>query len=239
MNPIALLSLAIAPGLAIGVYVYWQDKFDKEPLHLLLLSFFYGMLSVIPAVLLSELGTALGFDPESSSLGFSLLSCVIGIGLVEEYSKYLFVRYGAYRRNAFNEPYDGITYSVMVSMGFATLENVLYVFNSEAEDGGGMSTGILRMFTAVPAHATFAIIIGYYLGQAKHNQQPAVGIIGLFLAALLHGVYDFFLFNSNRPGLVLGALLSLLIGLGYSRKAIRLHQQASPFNGTGSGNNPG
>jgi RsiW-degrading membrane proteinase PrsW (M82 family) len=66
-----------------------------------------------------------------------------------------------YNNKNFNEPFDGIVYAVIVSMGFATIENIIYVFQY------GFATGILRLFTAVPAHAAFGILMGYFLGKAK------------------------------------------------------------------------
>ena len=131
-----------------------------------------------------------------------------------------------YTHKAFDEPYDGITYSVMVSMGFATLENILYV----AE--GGMSTAIMRMFLAVPAHAAFAVIMGYYVGLAKFNpsKRNIYLIFGVIGASALHGAYDFALMQQSIPYLqFIGAVVSLLIGVRLSFNAIKLHQQNSPF----------
>ena len=123
-----LLALAIAPGIAICMYIYFKDKYEKEPIKLLVISFLLGVLSVVPTLILSYLGKAIiGFNPGSTHFLFSLTSCVIGIGLVEEFSKFIFVRYYAYKKDDFNEPFDGIVYCVMVSMGFATFENILYV----------------------------------------------------------------------------------------------------------------
>ena len=134
-------------------------------------------------------------------------------------------RYFLFPRRAFNEPFDGITYCVMISMGFATIENVMYVMD------GGVTTALLRMVTAVPAHATFGIIMGYYLGLKKFDSENRYyGLKALGFAALLHGAYDFFLFINYYPGMAIGALLSLRYGIIFSRKAIKLHQQASPFN---------
>jgi len=110
-------------------------------------------------------------------------------------------------------------------MGFATLENVLYVYQY------GLATGILRMFTAVPAHATFAILMGFFLGKAKftHRKVFFFSVLSLIAAAIFHGSYDYFLFISFIPGIWVGAFVSLAIGFTLSRKAIRLHQQISPF----------
>ena len=223
-----LLALAIAPGIAICFYIYFKDKYEKEPIRLLVISFILGVLSVVPTLLLSELGTYFfGFEPTSSNLVFSLISCVIGIGLVEEFSKFIFVRYYAYKKDDFNEPFDGIVYCVMVSMGFATIENILYVAAS------GASTGWLRMFTAVPMHAVFAIVMGYYLGVQKSFGVKTAALQGLLLASLLHGVYDFVLmYPGIHPGLqLLGFLACLFFGFRFARKAIRLHQESSPFKG--------
>lgn len=112
----------------------------------------------------------------------------------------------------------------MVSMGFATLENVVYAFNN------GIGTAVFRMFTAVPAHACFAILMGYYLGKAKFEHKKSFyAWHALGIATLFHGVYDYFLFISFVPGLALGAMVSLGIGIWLSRKAIKIHQHVSPF----------
>lgn len=151
------------------------------------------------------------------------------VALIEEFSKFLFVRFILFPNRNFNEPFDGIVYAVMVSMGFATLENILYVFHY------GYGTGVLRMFTAVPAHATFGVMMGYFLGLARfsHRRTLLYSVVALLAATLFHGAYDYFWFiadhNGVWAGIWIGALISLVIGLVLSRKAIRLHQQASPF----------
>lgn len=109
-------------------------------------------------------------------------------------------------------------------MGFATVENIMYVMDS------GMQTALLRMVTAVPAHATFGIVMGYYLGLKKFDTKNLnYGLKALAYATLLHGAYDFFLFINYCPGMAIGAVLSLRYGIIFSRKAILLHQQSSPF----------
>jgi RsiW-degrading membrane proteinase PrsW (M82 family) len=219
MEFIYLLTLAAAPGLAICIYIFWKDKFEKEPLSLLAKCFFMGALSIIPALILS-------LSLESLLPPNLFLEVFIGIALSEELSKYLFLRYYAFRKKSFNEPYDGITYSVMISMGFATLENILYTFEH------GYEVGFMRMFTAVPAHATFAVLMGYYTGLAKfkkYKQRYYLGA-GLLSATLLHGLYDYFLMQDSYPLLTLGAFVSLAIGIYLSFKAIKLHNNRSPFN---------
>lgn len=154
-----LLALALAPGAAISLYIYLKDKHEREPLGLLLLSFFYGMLSVFVTLLISM--PLEYFVINKQSAGELFTDAFFKVALVEEFSKFVFIRFILFRNKNFNEPFDGIVYAAMVGMGFATLENILYVYQY------GVPTGILRMFTAVPAHACFAILMGYYLGRAR------------------------------------------------------------------------
>jgi RsiW-degrading membrane proteinase PrsW (M82 family) len=217
-----LLSLALAPGFAISIFIYWKDKFEKEPRALLIKSFLLGMISTVPAAFF-ELFFNRYVLPEPDEIISIGVYSFAGIGIIEEGCKYFFLRSYAYRKSEFNEPFDGITYAVMVSMGFATLENLLYVFQQ------GAGTAITRMFTAVPAHATFGIIMGYFLGLEKMKGKKYFGLAGLLLAATLHAAYDFFLLTSYIPGMWLGAVLSVFIGIRFSLRAIRLHQNDSPF----------
>ncbi len=219
-----LLALAIAPGVAIMLYIYEKDKYEKEPLRLLVKCFFGGVLSTIPAIALSLFGGWLGFGISENSLNTFIYAFAV-VGFSEEFCKYIAVKKIAYHHPAFNEPFDGIVYCVMVSMGFATLENILYVID------GGMTTAMLRMFTAVPAHATFGIIMGFFMGEAKFLRKNEIlwNLAGLGGAILFHGAYDYFLFEMNYPGIAIGAFVSLIVAIVLSKKAIRMHQEKSPF----------
>jgi RsiW-degrading membrane proteinase PrsW (M82 family) len=223
MDILILLALALAPGVAIGLYIYLKDKHEREPIGLLIRSFFFGVLSVFVTLAISR-GIDNFMEVDEQSLTDQAVHAFLIVALVEEFSKFIFVRGILYHNANFNEPFDGIVYSVMVGMGFATFENVMYVID------GGMSTAIIRMFSAVPAHATFAILMGYYLGKAKFEHKKGYyALHALAVATLFHGAYDYCLFISFVPGIVLGALSSLLMGIWLSKKAIRIHQYASPF----------
>jgi RsiW-degrading membrane proteinase PrsW (M82 family) len=223
VDGLILLALSLAPGAAIGLYIYLKDKHEREPLGLLMRSFFFGVLSVFVTLLLSK-GIGWFITIDEQSVGEQAIHAFLIVALVEEFSKFIFIRGILYNNKNFNEPFDGIVYSVMVSMGFATFENMLYVFE------GGVGTALMRMFTAVPAHATFAILMGYYLGKAKFEHKKGFyAFHALGVATLFHGAYDYCLFISFVPGIVLGALASLMVGIWLSRKAIRIHQFASPF----------
>jgi len=224
MNILTLLSLALAPGAAIALYIYLKDKHEREPLSLLLISFLYGALSTIITLFISWPVNILILTKEEDVI-HQFFNAFFKVALIEEFSKFIFVRFILYNNKNFNEPFDGIVYAVMVSMGFAAVENILYVFQY------GVATGVLRMFTAVPAHAAFAVLMGFFLGKAKftHRRQFYFSVIALLAPTLFHGSYDYFWFISFVPGIWTGAIVSLIISFILSRQAIRLHQQASPF----------
>lgn len=221
-----LILLAVAPVMVIVLYIYFKDKFEKEPIPFLFKNFFLGAFaSILITFVLSIVAGFVFHLPNDHSLVDQFIKAFIVVALVEEFSKYLIVRYYAQTNKEFNEPFDGIVYAVMVSMGFAALENVLYVVQH------GVETGITRAFTAVPAHGVFAILMGYFMGKAKFSKHKTVlNLLGLFVAVVFHGAYDFFLFINFIPGTVIGALASLMVGVTLSKKAIKKHQENSNFN---------
>ncbi len=222
----SLFLFAVAPVLTIIIYVYLQDKYEKEPFSLLLGCFLLGaIISVFITLVLYFFTNQFIPLTDKFSVWQQFIQAFFVVALSEEFSKYVIVRYIAQPRKSFNEPYDGIIYAVMVSMGFACTENIMYVLE------GGYQVAILRAFTAVPAHATFGILMGYFMGKAKFSKNKILlNLTGLLLAILFHGAYDFFLFINFIPGIYLGAFVSLIIGLILSRKAIKRHQKNSNFN---------
>lgn len=218
-----LLAIAAAPVLVLLFWFYHKDKYDKEPLRMLFLAFLGGCLSIVPTVLIGSWWQHMGFETGGSNTYLVFYAFVV-VALTEETCKFLFVR-RIVSKPYVDEPYDAIIYSVMVAMGFAFVENLLYVY----QEGAGV--GVLRAFTAVPAHATFGTIMGYFMGKAKFNGNYGINMLaGLAGAVVLHGFYDLFLFLNNIPLIQLGAFISLAIGIRLSKAAIRIHNEQSPFN---------
>jgi RsiW-degrading membrane proteinase PrsW (M82 family) len=220
-----ILLLTITPIFIVILYIYLKDKYEKEPKRLLLYNFLLGAVVSIFITTVFYYGFNILLpliDPISILQQF--VKAFFVVGFTEELSKYLIVRYYAQTHKEFNEPFDGIVYAVMVSMGFAATENLFYVLE------GGMATALLRAFTAIPAHATFGILMGYFMGKAKFsNNKIILNLMGLLLAIIFHGTYDFFLFIDFIPGVWVGAFLSLFIAIILSRKAIERHQLKSYF----------
>lgn len=220
---LTLIGLAIAPGAAIALYVYFRDKYEKEPLSLLLKTFFAGFFIVIPAALIESMLFEL-FPAGNANLLYDVIHNFLFIGFTEEAFKFFCVYAVAYASADFNEPFDGITYAVMVSMGFATSENLMYVMD------GGFHVAVMRVFTAVPAHASFAVLMGYFVGLAKfRNDHMPYLIIGLAIATIFHGAYYFFLSSDAFELIALGALVSLVVGIRLSFKAMKILSENSPF----------
>lgn len=218
-----LLALAIAPGIAISLFVYFKDRYNKEPLGLLIWLFILGMLSTIPAIIAQTALTKPMEHIMGEGVFYTAVFSYIIVALSEEGSKFLVLRLFAFRRKAFDDPFDGIIYATMVGMGFATLENIGYVTQH------GFVTGIIRMFLSVPAHATFAVLMGYHVGLAKFDlaNRKKYFFMALFWPVLFHGTFDFFLFLDRAGLYYLGALVSFIVALRLSLKLIRRKQQLS------------
>jgi RsiW-degrading membrane proteinase PrsW (M82 family) len=113
----------------------------------------------------------------------------------------------------------------MISLGFATIENLMYVYGFQGEE---IQVAVMRMFTAIPGHAAFGVIMGYYVGLAKFDSvnQRMLLFKGLLAATFAHAIYDYFLFIDG--GFIL-SMIALVIAIIYSKKAIKIHQDNSPF----------
>ncbi len=221
---ILLTILAILPGLAICYLIYRLDKYEKEQRQYLIICFALGMLATLPAFLVEKLANNAGFQI-SSSLWMTLLVSLFAVGLNEELFKFLGLRFYAFPQKFFNEPFDGIVYSVMIGMGFATLENVLYA------NQFGVETTVIRAFTAVPAHGVFAIIMGYYAGLAKFDPLNRIKLlsIGFGIAVAAHSFYDFLILQQSYDWLLILAIILLWASIYFVRNMIKKHQESSPF----------
>jgi RsiW-degrading membrane proteinase PrsW (M82 family) len=232
--------LSILPGVLIILFIYWKDKHEREPKRYIFICVLLGMLSCIPAIF-GTLGFEMLFNIKngnsSPNIGVVAVYAFVAVGLSEEFGKFLFLRFYMYRKAEFDEPMDGIVYAVCIGMGFAILENILYVYY---QDPGGIRLALLRMFTAVPGHAAFGVIMGYYVGLAKFekikSKRTFLLIIGVTAAAAIHGAYDFFLFQQAMKSLALLAFVVLIAGIYMSSKLIKKHIDNSPHNENFKGN---
>ena len=197
-----LLSLAAAalPALLLIAHFVKLDRARPEPVGLIGKSVLYGFLAVLPAAAL-ELG-AERLVPAPAGFAGILFESFCVAALIEEGVKLYFLRRYLYRRAEFDEVADGIVYAICVSLGFAFVENFLYGYRD-------LRVLFVRAFTAVPGHAVFSGVMGYYLGLSK--LEPGRGrawIAGLAWAILLHGLYDLLLMTESLASLLVLPLLA-------------------------------
>ena len=187
-----LLFISLAPIFIIAFYIYSRDIYEKEPISYLLKALSIGAIIVLPVVFIEK---QLSVPAEKlESISNAAWIAFIVAGLTEEGMKYLAFLLFFWKSSNFNERFDGIVYAVYISLGFAGIENILYVFS------GGYSVGIVRALTAVPAHALFGVVMGYYFGLAKFYPKfrGVYLILAFFLPFVFHGLYDFLLM-ANSP----------------------------------------
>jgi RsiW-degrading membrane proteinase PrsW (M82 family) len=204
---------ALLPSLLLFGYFHRRDV-HREPHSVLVKTYFLGVLILVP-VLIVALPLQLLISLPANPLVQGLFIAFCCAAIPEEFFKFLVVRGYSARHTAFDEPMDGVVYGATASLGFATLENVLYVM------GGGWTVALARAFTAVPMHAFLGAILGYYVGRARFNPQAkASAWRGFLIATVLHGLYDFGLLTIMQM-VVLGrfdetepALDQLLLALG-------------------------
>jgi RsiW-degrading membrane proteinase PrsW (M82 family) len=218
-----VIALAVAPSLFLLWFFYNRDKYEKEPKRLVAKTFVYGLLSPILAFPLELLGGTI--IPQTNDLPTLFLHVLLVVGLVEEGVKLLSVKLSAFKSGAFNEVMDGIVYTAAASLGFATLENVLYALTR------GLGVTLIRSITSVPGHALLGGIMGYYVGLAKltPTRGTKLTLKGLVVATVLHGLYDFTIFAFPAPW-NLYLMILLLISMGvFLRHLMNKAELSSPF----------
>ena len=219
---LVLVSLSILPGFLIMSLIYNLDEQNKEPLWLLAIAFILGAVNLhLDINILEYLLSSIDVQNNFLSTGIEALT----VSTTEETLKFLVVMLIIYPNKYFDEPFDGIVYSVFVGMGFATAENLTFVLQSSA------SLALMRMLTAIPAHFVFAVIMGYYLGKAKSNKKSQLLfiVLSILIPIIFHALYDYFLFIDFIPGVWVGGIVTLVIALFIAKNSIKEHMSASPF----------
>lgn len=251
-----LFILAVLPAIVVMYFVWKMDKREKEPFKLLMQLFGLGALSTITAIILElVLGSVLssataGWIPELPYSGdeeegvelmsyghrviYQILSNFIGIALVEEAGKFMMLHLKAWKSPEFDFSYDAVVYAVATSLGFATVENILYVFMP----GGGLSVALLRAVLSVPGHAIFAVFMGCFYGKAKYakftNNKKSLHKnmwLALLVPVLLHGFYDFCLSMGETTFVVVFfafEIVVMIVAIMLIRRLSNFDQRVAP-----------
>ncbi|MBB3109255.1 RsiW-degrading membrane proteinase PrsW (M82 family) [Paenibacillus phyllosphaerae] len=179
---LSILTAAVAPGISLLMYFYLKDRYDAEPVHMVIKVFLLGVLIVLPIMVIQR-GLLIWWGDHEFLFAFGVSAGV------EELVKWFVLFHIIYNHTEFDEPYDGILYAVAISLGFATVENVLYAIFQPASFG----SLLVRALLPVSGHALFGVTMGYYLGKAKFAEGKQVKkflALSLLLAMVEHGVYD-------------------------------------------------
>lgn len=217
--------LAVAPGLICLFYMYVRDKYEKEPWRLLVVGVVFGAVLTFP--IMQGEGFMMRFMPAVGQLGEAVYISFAVAALVEEGFKFVVLYFLTWRNNNLNERLDGIVYAVFISLGFAAVENVLYVFNPQM---GGMETALMRAVVSVPSHGFFGITMGYYfaLGKFEPQKRGRHLLKAFFVTYMLHGLYDVILLSGHAYAFVAFVPFLLVFWRNGLRK-IKAHLEASPF----------
>jgi RsiW-degrading membrane proteinase PrsW (M82 family) len=232
MEILRLLYLALGPGIALAVYIYYSDKWEPEPKALVIKSFILGGLACFPSYYYEDTflkildWEGIGGPQKYSPWWHIPVYAFFGVALAEELCKFLFLKAFICDNQEFSEPFDGLVYGGMVGCGFATVENLLYVLPL------GQEVGIIRMFTAVPGHVFEGMILGYFMGRAKFSLASENDLMkGLGLVVVLHGIYDTAAFsNGEWSFLFIFAIVFLGLYLGLrAKKELAKHSAVIEF----------
>ena len=210
-----LIIIAVLPALILLGFIYMSDRKEKPPVKLMVLLLALGAGTIIPAVIAEFIGQLIVAQTDTDHQTMLLVLCFLVIGIVEELGKYLVTVCTTWKSREFQHSYDGVIYMVCASLGFAILENILYVAS------GGIGTGILRAFTAIPLHCTVGVIMGalYAKGREAAYAGDRAGMVGFMAWAyivpvFIHGLYDYLVMAASY-GYISEAWVFLILGVMY------------------------
>ena len=208
---------AILPGVFLLLYIYKLDTVEKEPPSLIWKLLLGGLGAAVCALILEEIFNTVSskFVQQSNADDTSIQAVVdaLFVAVIEESSKFVFLKKISWKHPAFNCRFDGMVYAISVSLGFAILENVLYVFFY-----GGLSVALSRALLSIPAHMCFGAYMGIYYGRAKvcQHADDASGtewnlVAALLTAMVFHMIYDATLMVNTGFSIALFALVVLFM----------------------------
>jgi len=220
-----LIGLGLAPVIICLFYIFVRDKYEKEPWSLLVVGLLAGLLIAVPVM--RTAGFVVGFMPPMGQFGEAVFLSFAVAGLVEEGFKFAALYFLIWQNRNMNEKMDGIVYAVFISLGFAGVENLLYVLHPSM---GGMGTALGRALISVPAHALFGVLMGYYFAMAKFEPAARKEYIAyaFIVPVLVHGIYNTLLLSGNVLLLLAFAPFIVVLWINGLNK-IKAHLEASPF----------
>ena len=205
-----LLILAIYPSIAFILWVYLKDRYDKEPIKLLGKFFVLGAFISVIGIICEDF--LININKYSGNY-YIIYSSFIVAGFTEEGLKAIVLISNVIKEKSFNEKLDGIIYSVFLSLGFATVENIIYLYFEDVSNVFRVS--LIRGIISVPAHMMFAITMGYYISKYKFSNSKLKRreyiILSILVPILLHGIFDLLLIVKFKLSKVLFIIYLILL----------------------------
>lgn len=209
MRPVVYLTLGFSPLIAGIIWAYFARRNGKDFRALLVRSFFFGMLGIAMLFAAQYLSSLLGLN-ELRNLKRILFYSFVTVGFSSELGMYLIFRFLILPKECIDKPIHGITFSIMVALGFSTARLVYYFLDPMGIRD--LFPSALYSFVFVPANMMFAVIMGFYSGMAKFVKSRFVySLTGLFAAAFFHGLFNFCLLTKDFKLLSLFAFGSTII----------------------------
>ena len=205
---------ALLPVVILISYIYWRDKNSPEPTKMLVKAFLYGVLSIFLSLCLSIPFGILGLYPNENITVFDAIRQSFIAAAIPEESAKLFMLWLLLRKNSFfDEKIDGIVYASFVSLGFAAVENIMYLSSSE----NFVTTSITRALFSVPGHFSFGILMGYFYSMARFytNNKLQNLILSLVAPVIAHGLFNTILRTVSVSTSVSVQLLLLVVFISF------------------------
>ncbi len=220
-----LFLIALFPIIIFAFYIYVSDKYEKEPIKLLIVGIIFGAIISVPIGFVEKYLEK--FLPSTNNFAQAFYLSFVVAAMTEEIFKFIVLYFLIWRQKNFNEPFDGIIYAVMISLGFAMTENILYVINPQI---GGISTAFERAIFSVPAHGFFGVTMGYFFALAKYEppQKIKYMVYAFLFPIILHGLFNFILLCDIPFVMLLFTVYAVYLWIG-GQKKINIHLSNSPF----------
>lgn len=220
-----LISLSLGPLVAaLIVWLVWTKR-GKNRYPGLIWAFVLGMLSIVIVLMFQIIAQRFGLDDFKNIRRIIFYSFFV-MGFGSELGKYLLLRYHIFPRDSFNGPLDSIVYSIMLSMGFAFIGNVLYLilpYYTEVDFRYAISV--------VPANLFFAVILGFFIGIAKSRENKFVdSMTGLFGASFFHALYNFCFITEDFRLLIFLSIGAFVVVILLYYKAFELNEEFKRIN---------
>lgn len=221
MAYLKFISFLVPPLIAFLIYLYLRYKFTKWSFSLLFKSFLWGMVSIFLVLLVQVAANYLELD-KLNNIRRILFYALVIMAFFSELGKFFFLKVFVYPKDVFKTPVDGIIFSVMISMGFATMNNILYFINIP-----DLTVNIANALTAGPANVIFGVVMGFFIGLGKLRRMRYIdSMTGLAAAIFFHALYDFCLLTSDYRLLWAFFIGAGIIAISLCFAALRIHQDA-------------